>query len=423
VKTNRAKALFPLTVFLILVLPVSTMLLSTGPAQAQDVFESFTEPNNSATIGGRDDWLAQTFTAISTHTITMVKLRIFGRGTPPPDVIVSIKATDSNGHPSGPDLTSGVISSNQITIDLAGQWNSVPLTPITVTAGTRYAIVARSVWANEPITYFAWKSNYIDTSATLPPEGYDGGNMEYTDSTGHWFARDRDFLFEVLGESASTAPRITAPFQLVPGKPFSFTALGASLVAESGIADPGETIPIPIRLDNAQNLGSFGFELDYDQNVAEVTDVTNGSLTSGASFTYNILKPGTILFGYANSADISGSGPIAGVMFKAVGNDGSKCDLKLSGISAINTSKNAITLNPVNGVFSIGQKLLGDGNGDNQITVVDALIALKMYVKAIPEDLIMDVNNDGKVSHEDAFQIMNMAKPTTTIPIFKGVTK
>lgn len=300
---------------------------------------------------------------------------------------------------------------------------------MTVTNGAKYAIVSRATSASAPSAsapnIIHWMGRYPDPSHTTIQ--YDGGNAV----RGYQWAPelDKDFSFEVLGGAATTKPlniqptpglTKTTPATSSINVPAGMTTSGTSLVAESGIAAPGEKTSVPIRLDNAQNVGSFGFQLDYDPSVAQVTNVTNGSLTSGASFTYNILKPGTILFGYANSAGISGSGPTALIEFNALGNDGSKCNLKLSAISAINTSKNAMTLNPVNGIFSIGHKLLGDGNGDNQITVVDALIALKMYVKAIPEDLNMDVDNDGKVTHEDAFQIMSMAKPTTAIQIFKG---
>jgi hypothetical protein len=45
------------------------------------------------------------------------------------------------------------------------------------------------------------------------------------------------------------------------------------------------------------------------------------------------------------------------------------------------------------------------------VTVLDALVALKMYVKAMPENLVLDVNNDSKVTPEDARQILKMAKP------------
>jgi len=43
--------------------------------------------------------------------------------------------------------------------------------------------------------------------------------------------------------------------------------------------------------------------------------------------------------------------------------------------------------------------------------VLDALIALKMYVQLLPLDLTADINKDGRVTPEDARLIIERAKP------------
>lgn len=43
--------------------------------------------------------------------------------------------------------------------------------------------------------------------------------------------------------------------------------------------------------------------------------------------------------------------------------------------------------------------------------VLDALRALRMYVQREAENLILDINQDGRVSPEDARRILEMAKP------------
>lgn len=509
-KMNRAKVLFPLIVFLVLILPISTMLLSPGPTQAQNVFESFNVSDYNYQIFLYPlTWNAQTFTAISNHTITSVRLKLYRVGTAG-NLTVSVRATHPIGSydwPSGPDLASGSINSDLITENGLGDWYEIQLTPaITVTAGTKYAIVSRVIPVSNYASYkIYWigrvpsssqnnggnddgtlksltdlSSNNSNEGAVQPVMGqYDGGNAARSNNEIQWQPLYPDLSFEVLGEAVSAAqlptssgttqlPSNPPAIQLIPGStqttpgttglptnpptikltpgqtqtptttqpstsgfqaPFSAWAASAtSLVAESGIAAPGETISVPVRLDNAQNVGSLGFQLTYDPKVAEVSQVTNGSLTSGASFTYNIPKPGTIIFGYATTSGISGSGSTAQVEFKALGKEGSSCDLKLASIAATSSTGSALPVSPVNGVLSIGQKVIGDGNGDNQVTVVDALIALKMYVTSLPQDLIMDVNNDGKVTPEDARLILTMAKPSTaksiiTIPALKGQTK
>ena len=51
----------------------------------------------------------------------------------------------------------------------------------------------------------------------------------------------------------------------------------------------------------------------------------------------------------------------------------------------------------------------GDYNGDGRITELDALAALKMSVKLLAEDLILDMDQNGRVTAEDARRILSIA--------------
>ena len=51
----------------------------------------------------------------------------------------------------------------------------------------------------------------------------------------------------------------------------------------------------------------------------------------------------------------------------------------------------------------------GDFNGDEQITVLDALAALKMSVGDLEEDMTLDMDHNGRVTAVDARQILTMA--------------
>ena len=46
--------------------------------------------------------------------------------------------------------------------------------------------------------------------------------------------------------------------------------------------------------------------------------------------------------------------------------------------------------------------LEGDYNGDGRITKLDVLVALKMSIGLLKEDLIMDMDKDGRVTADDA---------------------
>ena len=55
---------------------------------------------------------------------------------------------------------------------------------------------------------------------------------------------------------------------------------------------------------------------------------------------------------------------------------------------------------------------MGDEDGDNMITAMAALVALKMASSSSTPDLSLDVNNDGKITMDDARIILNMARPS-----------
>lgn len=174
----------------------------------------------------------------------------------------------------------------------------------------------------------------------------------------------------------------------------------------------GDTVLVPVRLENAQGIGSLGYSIKYDPAVIQFVKADKGAvIPTDASFIPNSPQPGTVIIAYATSGAINGSGAAAQLEFKAVGTQGSQSALTLFEITATSSSGGQVNISPASGQVTIGQKIKGDGTGDGQVTVLDALMALKMYVKASTENLVLDVNNDGKVTPEDARQILNMAKP------------
>ena len=72
-----------------------------------------------------------------------------------------------------------------------------------------------------------------------------------------------------------------------------------------------------------------------------------------------------------------------------------------------------LTMQLVGADFKVGSKISGDADGDSRVTAMDALIALKLASsQSSRTDLSLDVNNDGKITIEDAQIILNMARPS-----------
>ena len=500
---------------------------SSGTAPAGGgLYENY---KGSPDIGGdvrMNYWHGQIFTSLANHQVNSVKLLAYRIGNPG-TLIVSIRATNSSGHPTGSDLASGTTGGDTLPLSQPGEWREITFSqPVSLTAGTKYAIVARAPGGGGG-NAVKWL-----TDGTAPD--YVGGNRESSgDSGANWQSDfNSDYLFElwgpisgstgqpagssgtasgcswagiwdayeyesgqllgtmtivqsgnrvtvnydyrpelkIMGTLSDTSPNVvdgtwgraplydsnpvrlvlvddcseingfaadkgssnfspewyairhkatsTAPAQSSAAATGTGTSAitgantGTQLIVESRTALLGDTILVPVRLENAQSMGSLGYSIKYDPVVIQFIKADKGAIMpADASFIANSPQQGTIILAYAASSSIKGSGTTAQIEFKAIGVQGSQSALTLSDVTATGSGGGQIAVNSVNGQVTIGQKIKGDGTGDGQVTVLDALMALKMYVKAITENLVLDVNNDGKVTPEDARLILNMAKP------------
>lgn len=124
-------------------------------------------------------WRAQTFTPVTAHLITSVKLFLYRVGSPGV-LTISIRAT-SGGKPTGSDIggVTGTTNGNSLTISTAGEWREIFLSSgISLDASTKYAIVVRSAGANSSNTV-VWKVNATG--------GYTGGDkVDSSDSGDSW---------------------------------------------------------------------------------------------------------------------------------------------------------------------------------------------------------------------------------------------
>ena len=182
------------------------------------------------------------------------------------------------------------------------------------------------------------------------------------------------------------------------------------MVVETRTASPNATVLVPIRLEKASKVSSLGFNLNYDPAVAEVVRVHRGSRMSSAAFSYNAEVPGVIHFGAAAAGGVESDGSAAVVEFRVIGARGSSTPLILSDTEVGDSGNQAWSIQVAHGWLTVEEPVTGDGNGDGEITAVDALIAMKMFVGLIKEDLVMDVNGDGRVTPDDARQLLTMAR-------------
>ena len=185
---------------------------------------------------------------------------------------------------------------------------------------------------------------------------------------------------------------------------------GATLRVGSRIAAPGATVLVPIRLEQAEQVGSLGFNLNYNPAVARAVRVYRGARMSPATFSFNAATPGLIRIGAAAHDAVSGDGSAAVIEFRIVGERGSYSDITLTDMEVSDFSGARRSIDVHHGSLTVDAAGVGDGNGDGRITAVDALIAMRMFTGLVNEDLVMDVNGDGRVTPVDSMQVLNLAR-------------
>ncbi len=177
---------------------------------------------------------------------------------------------------------------------------------------------------------------------------------------------------------------------------------------------PGQTVTVPVWLIKASKLANINVSLRYDPTVVVVMGkVIKGNLLARTMFEANARDAGTIRLGFAQSSDMGGTGTLAQIRFRAVGEGGARTSLRLEVTMASSADTTKVRVATIDGEIVIAVKkddvIPGDTNGDGKLTAVDAMNALKMSVGNLPVNLIADMDKDGKVTARDATIILRKA--------------
>lgn len=217
-------------------------------------------------------WGGQTFTAAVTGLATRIDLNLFCSGCTgtTPNVTASIRAT-SGGLPTGPDLATATI--NGFSSGAGAYYSATFASPTTLTAGTRYAVVFRSI-ANPSAGTYAYVCSCGTTTSTNPYAN--GARMSSSNSGGTWTAdstvggRDIGFKVYVSGGFASAGTFVSSVKDANP-------AVGASVswgtLSWNATVPSGSTLQFQAAGSNSA-AGPFNF---VGPNGTAATFFTSGS--------------------------------------------------------------------------------------------------------------------------------------------------
>jgi hypothetical protein len=105
-------------------------------------------------------------------------------------------------------------------------------------------------------------------------------------------------------------------------------------------------------------------------------------------------------------------GTAAVVEFQVVGSPGTVSPITLSDALVNHNASGPLNMELVGADFKVGPRILGDADGDSNITALDAFQVLRMAANLQKVDISLDVNNDGRITIDDARIILNMARPS-----------
>ena len=216
------------------------------------------------------------------------------------------------------------------------------------------------------------------------------------------------------GDARPPLPRVIEPTPVGSGGPTPRVVAPAStaMILESRVSLTGSIVRLPVRLHKAGGVSGLRFTLHYDPKALRVIAVERGSRLTEDSFSYDTDTAGQVRFGFAETKGRGPSGTAAVVDFQVIGNEGTISPLTLSDALMNHSTDGPLPVELVGADFKVGPKIKGDGNGDSFVTALDALLALKMASNLWAPDLSLDINNDGKITIDDARSILRMARPS-----------
>jgi hypothetical protein len=173
---------------------------------------------------------------------------------------------------------------------------------------------------------------------------------------------------------------------------------------------PGEIVMVPIYLLNPDGVANLNVIIGYPAAVAQAEGkIARGNVLGNALFEANLGETGQTRIGMAGNKPLNDTGILAHIPFKLTGKPGDRAELQVTVSTANRIDGTVLEADTITGAILILDEtggVPGDSDGDKTLTAGDALAALKMSVKLLPEKKSADVDSDGKVTSNDARMIL-----------------
>ncbi|MBR3418007.1 MAG: hypothetical protein IKG82_04880, partial [Oscillospiraceae bacterium] len=199
----------------------------------------------------------------------------------------------------------------------------------------------------------------------------------------------------------------------------------AAIAADSVEAKVGETVRVPVRIQNNPGITALSLDVSYDNTKLTLIGAEDGRLLGTASFLSGrdlTMIPYTLNWDDLASENNTGNGIVAALKFEVLAEGSISVELKLNQRSTFNVDLQEVAFATVNGtVHAVPAEqpgtgfLRGDIDLNGEVSIEDVQFALKVYTERISgktpqltdEQLRNgDVNEDGILSVDDAQYIL-----------------
>ena len=182
------------------------------------------------------------------------------------------------------------------------------------------------------------------------------------------------------------------------------------LTVGSGTASPGQTVSIPITLDENPGITSMALDVQYDRTAMSLISVTDSGALRGAMHSGNLSLYPYELNWDTYAGDMTATGTIVTLTFaveETAPADSYPITVTCWNGAIYNEELNEVPFDIENGVVTVTPPLSGDMNGDGRVTNLDRtslaryLARWSGYDETTVDLLAADVNQDGRVTNLD----------------------
>ena len=183
----------------------------------------------------------------------------------------------------------------------------------------------------------------------------------------------------------------------------------AEIFVKNVNAQPGETIEVPVCIENNTGIASVRMQLTYDSDALTPTGVEAGNLSGGAQIAGNAGQTGEYYILWSNAEDVAGDGCLVNVIFTvsesiSVG-ESSEISLSYEEGDICNEAHDDLSVKVKPGNVFIKDILLGDVYEDEKLNSHDILL-LQQYMTELTEFSrhqmeLGDMDEDGDVTMKD----------------------